>query len=632
MHDYLTLLIRAALITMALAAAPVRAVCLPTAQPVYVGNTATDSQCDYDSIQAAISAAVCPETIVVTNERNYGPQHLLIADKSLSLVGSSGACGMVVHASGTSAAGAAPVRLPLTGNDNVDQAVVTITGNSHVTLANFSISGARDISYTTNNGGGIVFLNYGSLTLDNVEVWNSYAGNGGGIAMLANGGHADLVIGSNTVIHDNIAQFSGGGIYLSGDVHLLMVQDQSAVYGNIARGKDAGNNDVGGYGGGIYLAGGRADIGSPGLSGCTFSVCPPQGAAIANNQATSGGGIAVFSDGIRDGVATAFTTVPSRPTTLSGNSGTFNAGAVYANSAYAQGHRAAICLFETNILGNQAPVSAVGLIEAAALYVNTDPSGVCAATSLPALGTTDCDDSAQCNTMAFNQDTAVAGDELLRLDNSDLVADRFALRENQAAFAIITLSNEPHAMRISNCLVSDNQFKASAIYVDDGIFNIDGCTFAGNTLVGNRFFTLYADAGSSTTLNLTRSIAQGDADDKTALYVGPSALHADYNLLSDLSSVSGGTANFSADPDFVDPAHGDYHLAYYASSQPYSPAIDYAPASGSQIDLDGHTRNFDMAGIPNQYGPRDLGAYELHRACAAADTLFCDGFELPLHF
>ena len=620
------------LCSCALAAPVAHAICLPGALPVYVGNTATDNQCDYNSIQAAISAAVCPETIVVTNELAYGPQHLLIAGKSLNLVGSVGQCGAVVHASAASASEMAPPRISLIGDDNIDQAVVTITGNSHVTLANFSISGARDTSFTTNDGGGIVFLNYGSLTLDNIELWNNYAGNGGGIAVLANGGHADLVIGANTVIHDNTAQFDGGGIYLHGDVHLLMVQDQSAVYANTARGKDAGNNDNGGYGGGLYLAGGRADIGSPGLSGCATSVCPPQGAAIADNQGAWGGGIAVFSDGVRDGVAVAFTTDPSRPTTLAGNIATAHAGALYVNSAYAMGHHAAICLVETNLEGNQAPLSALGLLESAALYVNADPSGICAAASLPALGARDCDAAVSCNAWSANQDTAVAGDELLRANNSDLVADRFAMTGNQAGFGILTLSNEPHLMRISNCLVADNHFKTAAAYIDDGTFTIDGCTFAGNTLVGNRFFTLYADANSSAVVNLTRSIVQGDADDKTALYVGPSTLHANYNLLSDLSTVSGGNGNFSADPDFLDPDHGDYHLSYYVSSQPYSPAIDYAPASGSQIDLDGHTRHFDMLGIPNQYGPVDLGAYELHRACTAADTLFCDGFEFLMHF
>ncbi|MDN5924315.1 MAG: hypothetical protein L0H70_04880, partial [Xanthomonadales bacterium] len=297
----LSVLVAVVLISAALNAHAAPEFCSPLPITVYVGNKSTDSQCNYDNIQAAISAAVCPETIVVTDEIVYPPQHLILSDKALPLTGSTASCGGPINQSRSVSDTLTP-RIILSGNDDVDQAVITITGASHVTLNNFSISGARDTFYTSSDGGGIVFLNHGSLRLNNVELWQNYAAHGGGIAMLANGGHADLVIGAHTVIHDNVAQQNGGGIYMSGDVHLTMVSDQSAVYHNLARGElEDGTASGQGYGGGIYILGGRADIGSPGLSNGITGM--PQNAVIADNDAVTGAGIFV-RDGIHtDGVA-----------------------------------------------------------------------------------------------------------------------------------------------------------------------------------------------------------------------------------------------------------------------------------------------------------------------------------------
>jgi hypothetical protein len=39
-------------------------------------------------------------------------------------------------------------------------------------------------------------------------------------------------------------------------------------------------------------------------------------------------------------------------------------------------------------------------------------------------------------------------------------------------------------------------------------------------------------------------------------------------------------------------------------------------------------RERDLLGIANQYGELDLGAYERQFACAGADTVFCNGFDV----
>ncbi|HMM67601.1 MAG TPA: hypothetical protein PKC03_11735 [Dokdonella sp.] len=63
--------------------------------------------------------------------------------------------------------------------------------------------------------------------------------------------------------------------------------------------------------------------------------------------------------------------------------------------------------------------------------------------------------------------------------------------------------------------------------------------------------------------------------------------------------------------------------------------MDSAPAqtgsAASPTDLDGRSRVVDLPTVANSFGPMDLGAHEIPLsavlACAAADTIFCDGFE-----
>lgn len=580
-------------------------------QTIYVGK-AGDAQCNYNNIQNAIIASCPKDTIVISNEVDYGPQHLLISGKSISLLGSTAACGSINTSPTPKSVTTAPARIPLYANSDVDQAVVTITGNSHVTLSNFSISGGG-IDSSTSEGGGIAFLNYGSLTLNNVEVHDNHANDGGGIAVIASGGHADLVIGANTAIHDNTAEYNGGGVYMDGDVHLTMVADQSAIYNNHAI---SDSSDTPGMGGGLFMQGGRADIGSPGISNGDSSV--PQNAVIADNSAIFGGGLVVENTSESDGVAAVFTTDSSRPTTIYGNIATHSGGALFAYSPDAPNSstHTAVCLFNTRIDRNQAQEDAIGEVTAAELYVNADPTGICATDSLRSMGSVDCGVNGGCNIFDSNSDS---GYRLLDVFASNLVADRFAITGSTSGYAIATVSPltlQPLPVRLSNCLFAGNNlYNLLAIQAID--VTVDGCTIAGNTFSSHGVFGFYS---SSNAFNLTSSIVLGDSNDKTvALSYSNPTITANYNLLSDRTTVSG-IGNFTADPIFVSPANGDYHLA------PNSPAIDYAPYEEGH-DLDDRTRDVDLPNLSNAFGPRDLGAYEVQLPCASQDTIFCDGFE-----
>ena len=141
-----------------------------------------------------------------------------------------------------------------------------------------------------------------------------------------------------------------------------------------------------------------------------------------------------------------------------------------------------------------------------------------------------------------------------------------------------------------------------------GTLTVDNCTIAGNTIGG----TIVASGGSLTNSLIYQPGVSSSFD--TATYV----------LANDISLLPpGATVNTIADPKFVDPGNGDYHL------QLSSPAIDYAGGLGG-TDLDGYPRDVNLAAAPDAFGPRDLGAYERQTAFACddqPDALFCATFE-----
>ena len=78
-------------------------------------------------------------------------------------------------------------------------------------------------------------------------------------------------------------------------------------------------------------------------------------------------------------------------------------------------------------------------------------------------------------------------------------------------------------------------------------------------------------------------------------------------------------------PLFVDAPNGNYRQRLA------SPGIDFAQGfTADDFDLDGLPRDVDMTGVPDLFGPRDLGAYERQAQpfdCGAADSVFCDGYD-----
>jgi hypothetical protein len=246
--------------------------------------------------------------------------------------------------------------------------------------------------------------------------------------------------------------------------------------------------------------------------------------------------------------------------------------------------------------------------------MNTNPGGVCDSAAMTAA--VRCTPGPGCNEISGNVDSNGLG--IMVLGGGILQVDRVIFRGlDTSEYAIYS---DGIAARVSNCLISGNHFSQGLIAnVGGRDFTLDGCTTADNAVdSGFLFLSEFGDPNNPNHFVLTNSVIYEAANISTFINAdanGDGILEADYDLLSDTSTVSAGSHYFSADPQFVDPASGDYHL------QPTSLAIDFASAAGG-LDLDGNPR--DVV-VYDDVTPRDLGAYEYQNG--TVDRMFSDGFD-----
>lgn len=607
-----------------LASGPAFAVCMPThAYEVYVGDTASDSACTYNSIQAALDATyTCPTTVRITRQHLYTSQHLSVSDKNLTLQGEADGVTCYQLANCIPQGGCHPdTSQPLVTIDgsNTAGSVLTITGNSNITLRDLTIE--HGVAGSSGSGGGIDFSGSGSLTLDTTSVILNTAGYGGGVNVNGSSGPATLTLKPNTLILNNTAQVSGGGIRVEGNTRLFVLRPQTLI---------AFNHAPDGYGGGIeVLSPARADVASPGYNGA---------AVIQFNDAQHGGGIAALGSDSNGGVATVrlFTTDSHNPVQVTDNSASATGGGAYLKPSVGDGFAdALLCAFDFRINDNLAQEGSALYADedhritqtyfGSALRLNGDAS--CGPESPPVLGAVACDPSVPCNEISRNiaedsNGTPAPGSAILVQDGGRVFADRLLMRGNQGAHAIRTFGAYIDSY-VHNCLIADNEVTGELVRIDNDGNPADptgfvNCTFANNAIGGDT--VIYSGHG----LGLTDMIIDQPGVPTLAYSGDPAELSVSYVLSNDTSTLPVATGVIQGEPAFVDAVNGDYHL------QVTSLGVDFAPdASGT--DLNRKPRSVDLPGVPNEYGPLDLGAYEIQRifACGTSDTIFCDGFETP---
>ena len=611
-------------------AADADAVCPVGGVQVLVGDKVGDPSCTYNSIQDALSASyACTTTIRVTREHTYTTQHLTLngTTKPLTLQGEADGvtCDQLAHCPVTDlthchAATTQPL-VTIDGN-NTAGSVLTITGNSTLTLRDLTITrGSADPSV---GGGGIQFDGTGSLALDTTTVSFNFAGYGGGININGNGGAATLTLDANSLVLENTAQYDGGGIRLTGQARLFALQPYTLIGYNQA---------PNGYGGGIAVVSpARIDVGSPGYNG---------GPVLQFNNAAYGGGISAIAADINQvAIVRLFTTASDGPVGVSINSASHTGGGIYLKPKVTGGlfggfGFATLCARDFRIDSNVAQEGTAIYVDednsfdgkylGGEVYLNNDAGNECnTPETMSSLGALACSAGTACNTINDNaaQDgsgTPTAGATILAQTYAGLAVSRVGMRGNHGAHVIRSFGPNPSngTAFIADCLIADNELTAEMIRVDNdgngaGYTTVDGCTIVNNSNQGapvifsGHAFALYRSIVDEAGIDTWHS---SDLADRVASYV----------LATDIFTLPDGPGLYEGQPTYADAATGDYHL------QPSSLGVDFAPKNGGQ-DLDGKPRDIDLSEVPNAFGPRDVGAYELQYVCSP-DTIYCNGFD-----
>jgi len=570
------------------------------------------SSCTLTTIQAAVDAAAASgdsDNVIHLIANESYPERVQVAGLNVTVEGASAGCGSLFNVVGATST--------FEGAGGADTSLLTISGNSTVVLGDVVFENAHALS-GIGAGGGINFVGSGSLTLINVAVILNTAIGGGGINADAEGGTLDVFINEGTQILNNTAQSaSGGGVQLFGATTLHMVEPDTWI---------ALNHAPNGYGGGLHIvAPATALIGSPGFHGAP---------ALYANRAAYGGGAAVMGSSTCPDLSHArlflYTTDPENPIRVSDNVATVSGGGVYLLPED-DGHP--LCDAELNahdfvIEDNLASEGAgMTLDEATAQgFVDHGSSALLNVGARPT-GAVGCGVDVRCNEISGNVDEdqngqATLGATIFVGTSSIFQADALAMHHNIANFLMHAAGDNDLEGGISlhNCLTGGNNIARELIKMDgdDNPVVIDQCTLAPDII--NSQYVIRFDNTSGNVLTISNTII--DEPGTLSLFNPGIDLFVDYVLTNDTSTLPTQVDVVLGEPDYVDLANGDYHQT--ATSL----GVDFAPAAGG-VDLDGNPRDVDLP-VANFFGARDLGAYETQRtfSCGAADTIFCDGFEL----
>lgn len=552
--------------------------------------------CSHATIAAAVAAAETnpgADTILVTRSQGYPQQALSITTaQELDLRGGYATCGQA-SSDGTftildgAGGGLAPV-LRITTN----------TGGL-VRLRHLNIRGGDEDN--AGYGGGIYFRGSGRLEIHESQIQFNVAGYGGGIYAQGEGPNAELLIGASVIINNNIARFSGGGVYVD-SMQFSMHEPGSGMIFNEALGIVDG-----GYGGGlIVLSSSRpasARISSTGIGGL--------GVAYAN-EARYGAGIAVVTgDGTNhDANLTLFSSNASSLVGIRSNDASVSGGGIYVRSSleilpFPTLATATARLWQVHIDDNSAPLGA-------AIHVDYDENGI--GVSLGGIltfelgaapgGGAPCPAAAPCTRITNNVATSASGAVIHAGSSTELnfatapTSARGVLMQGNSGAWLIRAAGADSA-EIRNALMVENQVGQQLLRSEGGArLKVIDSTIAGNTIGAAQAISVDGD------FELRRSILWQPG--KTSLVRSGGSRTVELVIASEAASLGGPPGAVATSPRFVDPERGDYAL------RAASPAVDYAPADTAiQQDVFGRPRNLRLSSVPRTLGlVRDLGALE----------------------
>ena len=575
----------------------------------YVG---TGVGCNNATIQSAINAANNANGttyIRITRTLTYTNQQLYIASKNVVLTGGYADCNQTVEDGGHTTLG---------GINGTAGAVITVSGTTtFVGIYKLDINNNRNTNVGAGAGfGGGIAVRGGPHTLVGLGD-NSINGNqanfGGGLYVnnefSNNANDVNVLIGANVFISNNRGVNAGGGVACV-DAVVRMNYPNSSIIGNSTAAT------VGAPGGGI-----RAE-------GCYLAIASSVfglGSIAFNSAGGDGGGISASASTID-----LFTSDPSNPTLLSSNIANGVGGAIVVDA------NSRVTGWDVIIEGN----TGRGGGGAVAMRETTD-DGIDASFTMrgdllnaPA-GAVLCTTSLRCNRLSFNQAAAVDGSQrggaaifATSVGNQDI--DNFAA-VNYSLYGTEVFSNSGNTLITASGDFASGYLSGSALFgntanvvlIDlnsqtSSFFDMYSSTIAGNTAGGLRSIQRDFNVG----LKFKRSLHWQPGKTITN---GPGVLtnDIDYAIANDLSNVSPSIRNLQvADPLFVDPSANDFHL------QLGSVAVDYATTiAGDNYSADHLPRVVDLSDVTNEFGPRDVGAYERQNPFTG-DAIFSNGFDL----
>ena len=547
----------------------------------------SDQDCDTNNIQQAINSSA--EEIRIAGSSDYF-ENLVINNRSLILRGGFTDC--------TEAEA---------NIQNMDMAVVNGGAQDSV----IQIGGSTQ-EYT--------------IILEQIKITNGLSNIGGGIRVSQNPQFNGDIFIERSVIENNVADISGGGIYfasLQNDISMTLID--TTVLNNIANS---------GRGGGIFCFGSRTSINT---RGNTF---------ITANEALEG---QFFPNGRGGGVA-----LESRcdmaifsGTFINNNKAVNMAGGVFMNSGSQLFILGQINPLPVVILDNEAGGTSING-DGGGVFIDGTPTNTNEIASIQAFGGLvvsgnrgrlgggiytqnnalisitksgrNCWNRTECNLFIDNKTSTANGTGgAIYNDDSRVFINATAFKDNRADTATAIYSRGGSGnVNISNSLFYNNGNNGSDGFND--LFVMRG--FAGarinlrlSTVTDNQANGVFGIASGTEQLLLSDSIVHDPSSGNVIVTSGGNIV-VDCVIAHEVTSFSG-TNVLLRNPDFVDRVNHDYHLSAG------SPAIDFCFDSNIQFDLDLDLRGFDDPNVLNNgvSATSDAGADE------RGDEIFIDGLD-----
>lgn len=562
-----------------------------SAQWVFVGP-ASDPECDYTTIQAAVDAwAAAPSsdaiTIVISNTQSYPASAITIptpvASTGLELRGDMPGCRL----------GAPSGHVVLDGAGNSGEPVVSIDGAvaGDDRRFNITLGPALEITggHVAGNGGGLRLRGNAVATLFEAIVHDNSAVNGGGVSVEATAaGAPHLVMVGNqqaATIRDNAASQDGGGMYCS----------DATTYCDrycLIAGNTAGRN-----GGGVAQ------------QSCETGIYPSKSSGendpnvgLRENTAVGDGGGAWASGGYFSVVGSP----PLKPAPVVGNTAGGNGGGLYFTNASAFSNTQTGVQFDDN--------QADG--DGGALFTDSGFLQIGAGFTWSGCKVFD-----GCPRFLRNHAGGSGGAIALSGSAKGLVSDTMFSDNDATHASVIQASIAGTGLSLTNTQIAGNHGAPELLRSAGGYIDLRYVTIADNG--GDDDTLIRFDApGSFGATNSVLYDLEGAASGVVVIAPTGTTFHVDCTLVGDdsgLDGVTGVTNLIVADPQWD--TSGLYPVGLYVPG-PDSPAVDACgPGPGNIPDFLGNARPQDLA-KPDGAGMYDMGAVE-----RLPDHLFGDGFE-----